>query len=199
MLCKEHRFAACMHIWYSILRQLFGQAAFSAAKYAKLREIGSYSISNNIRKQYLKLSNMYYKDKIVANIFMHKCIQSFWLNRKNTVAILPEIPVIFPEIFNCLYIHPVLAILPEQATAANLPQSNFHGKINIARNCCCNIVATLQQIIGRRLVIHRLVWYFNGVIMLIWAATWDFQQCGMCNQQSLRSACPYAQSDQSLC
>ena len=28
---------------------------------------------------------------------------------------------------------------------------------------------------------------------------WDFQQCGMCDQQSLRSACAYAQSDQSLC
>ena len=27
----------------------------------------------------------------------------------------------------------------------------------------------------------------------------DFQQCGMCDQQSLRSACAYAQSDQSLC
>ena len=33
----------------------------------------------------------------------------------------------------------------------------------------------------------------------IWAVTWDFQQCGMCDQQSLRSACAYAQSDQSLC
>ena len=32
-----------------------------------------------------------------------------------------------------------------------------------------------------------------------WAATWAFQQCGMCDQQSLRSACVYAQSDQSLC
>ena len=29
--------------------------------------------------------------------------------------------------------------------------------------------------------------------------TWNFQQCGMCDQQSLRSACTYAQSDQSLC
>ena len=28
---------------------------------------------------------------------------------------------------------------------------------------------------------------------------WDFQQCGMCDQQSLTSACAYAQSDQSLC
>ena len=32
-----------------------------------------------------------------------------------------------------------------------------------------------------------------------WAATLDFQQCGMCNQQSLRSPWAYAQSDQSLC
>ena len=29
--------------------------------------------------------------------------------------------------------------------------------------------------------------------------TWDFQQYAMCDQQSLRSACTYAQSDQSLC
>ena len=33
-----------------------------------------------------------------------------------------------------------------------------------------------------------------------WAVTWDdFQQCGTCDQQSLRSVCAYAQSDQSLC
>ena len=33
----------------------------------------------------------------------------------------------------------------------------------------------------------------------IWASARDFQQLGMCDQQSLRSACAYAQSDQSLC
>ena len=27
----------------------------------------------------------------------------------------------------------------------------------------------------------------------------QIQQCGMCDQQNLRSACAYAQSDQSLC
>ena len=27
----------------------------------------------------------------------------------------------------------------------------------------------------------------------------DFQQCGMCDQQRLRPACAYAQSDQSIC
>ena len=32
-----------------------------------------------------------------------------------------------------------------------------------------------------------------------WAMTWDFQQCGMCDQQRLRPAWAYAQSDQSLC
>ena len=32
-----------------------------------------------------------------------------------------------------------------------------------------------------------------------WAAAWDFQQHGMCDQQRLRSAYAYAQSDQSLC
>ena len=32
-----------------------------------------------------------------------------------------------------------------------------------------------------------------------WAMTWDFQQCGICDQQRLRPACAYAQSDQSLC
>ena len=34
---------------------------------------------------------------------------------------------------------------------------------------------------------------------IIWATAWDFQQCGMCDQQRLRPACAYAQPDQSLC
>ena len=39
---------------------------------------------------------------------------------------------------------------------------------------------------------------FDGSL-IIWASAWDFQQCGMCDQQRLRPACAYAQSDQSLC
>ena len=31
------------------------------------------------------------------------------------------------------------------------------------------------------------------------ASARDFQHCGMCDQQRLRPACAYAQSDQSLC
>ena len=38
-----------------------------------------------------------------------------------------------------------------------------------------------------------------GLRDIIWASAWDFQQCGMCDHQSLRSAWAYAQSDQSLC
>ena len=41
---------------------------------------------------------------------------------------------------------------------------------------------------------HCLLSKFNK-----WASARDIQQCGMCDQQSLRSACAYAQSDQSLC
>ena len=38
----------------------------------------------------------------------------------------------------------------------------------------------------------------ENLTMYKWAATWDFQQCGMCDQQILRLACAYAQSDQIL-
>ena len=42
--------------------------------------------------------------------------------------------------------------------------------------------------------------YFDIVFLyIIWTSAWVFQQCGMCDQQSLRTACAYAQSDQSLC
>ena len=42
--------------------------------------------------------------------------------------------------------------------------------------------------------------YFGmSVIHINWAVGWDFQQCGMCDQQNLRSPCAYRQSDQSLC
>ena len=40
--------------------------------------------------------------------------------------------------------------------------------------------------------------YIGNKSKIKWAATWDFQQCGMCDQQRLRPVCAYAQSDQSL-
>ena len=41
----------------------------------------------------------------------------------------------------------------------------------------------------------------GGVIvsLVVVAGVGEIQQCGMCDQQRLRSACAYAQSDQSLC
>ena len=44
-------------------------------------------------------------------------------------------------------------------------------------------------------------WWPMSMITIkrIWASAWDFQKRGMCDQQSLRSAWAYAQSDQSLC
>ena len=39
----------------------------------------------------------------------------------------------------------------------------------------------------------------GSILFAIWAVTWDFQQCGMCNQQCFRSACAYVQSVQSFC
>ena len=49
----------------------------------------------------------------------------------------------------------------------------------------------------------NLIWNENKVLLNMqhhnWATTWDFQQCGMCDQPRLRAACAYAQSDQSLC
>ena len=38
-----------------------------------------------------------------------------------------------------------------------------------------------------------------NILCIIWASAWDFQQFGMCDQQRLRPACAYAQTDQSLC
>ena len=44
-----------------------------------------------------------------------------------------------------------------------------------------------------QIVLWGPIVYFNRTV------AWDFQPCGMCDQQSLRSACTYAQSDQRLC
>ena len=54
-------------------------------------------------------------------------------------------------------------------------------------------------------VVTGLAWTAMGELSFligwseIWAVAWDFEQCGMCDQQRLRPACAYTQSDQSLC
>ena len=73
------------------------------------------------------------------------------------------------------------AIIPNEVICSNVLEMAEHGVIKLfmepeRRQCSC-----------------------HAIDLHIWAATWDFKQCGMCDQQSLRSACAYAQSDQSLC
>ena len=45
----------------------------------------------------------------------------------------------------------------------------------------------------------KKIWFLKIPMCNNWAMTWDFQQCGRCDQRRLRPACAYAQSDQSLC
>ena len=59
----------------------------------------------------------------------------------------------------------------------------------------------IERITWLRGAFIRQIWhlYTFPCIRYNWAATWDFQQCDMCDQQMLIPACAYAQSDQNLC
>ena len=90
----------------------------------------------------------------------------------------------------------------------------FHkpSRTHIFALCFCKILIYYSRIfvngkqfkqicLGKRdkmLGKHQILSCFHNLFNK-WAATWDFQQCGMCRQQRLRPACAYAQSDQSLC
>ena len=61
---------------------------------------------------------------------------------------------------------------------------------------------------GKNLYMYSCICYSSTLLKIctfwylyvsIWAVTWDFRQCGMCDHQSPRSACAYAQTDQILC
>ena len=91
---------------------------------------------------------------------------------------------------------------PTQETAG----SGLNRLYNVL--CCLwNIhsVASLPRIYSITNTKHWITYTY--IIWLIhipslngkWASAWDFLQCGMCDQQSLRSACAFAQADQSLC
>ena len=75
-----------------------------------------------------------------------------------------------------------------------------HCNAKLWRGCCENLECRNQPKITKH-ICFRLK---NMQIEIIKnnninePATWHFQQCSICDQQSLRSACAYAQSDQSL-
>ena len=82
-----------------------------------------------------------------------------------------------------------------------LPQEAMFSKnkkkwwINMQTNCMYKTIGNQKKYLNHRGGKGLL----PREMYLIWASAWDFQQCGLCNQQSFRSACAYAQSDQSLC
>ena len=68
------------------------------------------------------------------------------------------------------------------------------------QNKGCDLVLQMHKRIWDLCVIsHVILMICLALSSSIWANACDFQQCGMCDQQRLRSACAYAQSDQSLC
>ena len=80
----------------------------------------------------------------------------------------------------------------------------FHPKFT---NHCCRLYTTEARALPVSVYLSILLSvHFYGISKLViyhqisykWASAWDFQQCGMCDQQSLRSSCAYAQSDQRL-
>ena len=71
--------------------------------------------------------------------------------------------------------------------------------------CCLQEQMVENSLVARAVLFARTNGgqYFGSTCSLPnknnnWANAWAFQQCDMCNQQNLRSACAYAQSDQSL-
>ena len=88
--------------------------------------------------------------------------------------------------------------------------------------CVCGCVFSFSfffwvgEVVGRWLEIQLRVstswfkWNFKSIgceavgkveesLNYNWAVAWDFQQFGMCDQQRLRPACAYTQTDQSPC
>ena len=98
--------------------------------------------------------------------------KDFWLN------VYP-----LPGHYQCLCLLFCISMIPAEKNPGM-----YHKKFRLKRG----------KLISRIKVIFnpiKLKWSLPSV----WDTAWDFQQCGMCDQQSLRSACAYAQSDQSLC
>ena len=65
----------------------------------------------------------------------------------------------------------------------------------------CSLVITcwVRADLLALLCVASVFLHFCHIPSQIWATAWDFQHCGMCIQQSLRSVCAYAQSDHNLC
>ena len=74
------------------------------------------------------------------------------------------------------------------------PSAQTDGYLDLSLHCghkqlCCFVMTRNW---------NKRIWQRIDIpAEIIWASAWGLRQCGMCDQQSLRSACAYAQSDQS--
>ena len=88
-------------------------------------------------------------------------------------------------------------------------EKNCNSSSKVKNTKKCEIWA---QILHPKIIEIKLCVNFtlckSGVMQLVpthcvrftkWAVAWDFQECGVWDQQRHRPACTYAQSDQSLC
>ena len=65
---------------------------------------------------------------------------------------------------------------------------------------CLNMIITgIIQVYLKKKMGSRAISSIKMYLQLYMSRDRDFQHCGMCDQQRLRPACAYAQSDQSLC
>ena len=64
-----------------------------------------------------------------------------------------------------------------------------------------NLSGSVADDTGLSLVLSKVLSRRDPIVvaLIICAVAWDFRQCGKCDQKSLKSACAYAQSDQSFC
>ena len=72
----------------------------------------------------------------------------------------------------------------------------FSKKNSVVKWLLKGVICSFCKLIGNNFL---NVMVYSLCCLVYWAATQDFQQCGICDQQSLKSACAYAQFDQNLC
>ena len=83
----------------------------------------------------------------------------------------------------------------------------YHGRCRYTQLSCWECNSSIGPLAGYQYQGRKYdyrYWYqhcFDSIILRPnnWASAWDFQQIGMCEQQSLRPACTYVQSGQRLC
>ena len=87
-----------------------------------------------------------------------------------------------------------------------IPMATLSGSANVFKSLSIWIFIVSSFDVNASMLlqitlVRQPLWELNNnwiVTTAKWAATWDFQQCGMCDQQRLRPASANAQSDQSL-